>query len=357
MGNKNTPFLPNLEPLYAAGINPKTGLPIKFGPTKATLKEDIKKALRIIDEQDAVNRYVWHNVGCLNLTSQELERFIYYKGQLCFFYLKDLDEFFITPYALDGTIDFYGRFNSVHPVPYAQGTEDEGNTAKSEYLTKLHLKCVYDVPIEVSDDMRENCCVLLHDYTKQLSQTCIPRVAINDPILDVMADFIPFMRTNALLSSGVKGVRVNDADQQTNVLEAVRSLENSALTGKAWLPIIGSVEFQELGDGSVGKGEDFMLAMQSIDNFRLSTYGIDNGGLFEKTSHILEREADINGGPVGLVLNDGLLIRQHFCNVINAIWGLGIWCEVNPGIAQSNVETVNNDNGYQEEGGQDDTNI
>lgn len=52
------PVLPNLDPFIAAGINPRTGLPVKFGGSKYTLKEDIKKQLRLIDEQDAVNRYV-----------------------------------------------------------------------------------------------------------------------------------------------------------------------------------------------------------------------------------------------------------------------------------------------------------
>ena len=80
--------LPDLETLWQAGINPKNGLPTKFGSSKCTIKEDIKKYLRLIDEQDAVNRYVWYNLPA-NLTSQELERMLYYKGQLCFFYDKD----------------------------------------------------------------------------------------------------------------------------------------------------------------------------------------------------------------------------------------------------------------------------
>ena len=40
---KGTPTLPDLNLLYQAGINPKTGLPLKFGDVKCTLKEDIKK--------------------------------------------------------------------------------------------------------------------------------------------------------------------------------------------------------------------------------------------------------------------------------------------------------------------------
>lgn len=319
--------LPDLSTFYQAGINPKTGLPLKFGNTKCMLKDDIKRQLRIIDEQDAVNRYVWYNLPA-NITSQELERMLYYKGQLCFFYDKNLDEFYFMPYALDGTIDFYGRFNTIHPVPMTSGTEDKGNKAQAQYLSDLKLKCIYGIMLEEPDyqDLTEST-VLLHDYTKQLSQTITPRVTLQDSLLDVMAECMPFMRTALLASTGVKGVRVNDADQAESVADGNRGLEHGALNGEPMVPVIGSIEFQELTNGTVAKSEEYMLAMQSLDNFRLSTYGIDNGGLFEKKAHELQSEADINGGPVGLVLQDGLSIRQNFCNIVNSIWGIGIWCE------------------------------
>lgn len=51
--------LPDIQTLWQAGIDPKTGLPMKLGSgNKCVLKEDLKKFLRLIDEQDAVNRYV-----------------------------------------------------------------------------------------------------------------------------------------------------------------------------------------------------------------------------------------------------------------------------------------------------------
>ena len=59
-----------------AGIDPKTGLPLKaIGPQGATdirLKDDITRALRIVDEQDAVNRFTWYNLPS-GLTSQLLK--------------------------------------------------------------------------------------------------------------------------------------------------------------------------------------------------------------------------------------------------------------------------------------------
>lgn len=317
--------LPDLETLWQAGINPKTGLPVKLGGHKCTIKEDIKKYLRLIDEQDAVNRYVWYNLPA-NITSQELERMLYYKGQLCFFYDKNLEEFYFTPYALDGTIDFYGRYNTIHPVPMTSGTDDKGNKAQAQYLAEKKLKCIYGLNLDGKADLTKST-VLLHDYTKQAAQTIQPRAAVNDPLIDVMAECIPFMRTALISSTGINGMRVNDADQQQNVIDASRSVENAALTGKPWIPIIGNIEFQELTSGQLGKAEEYMLAMQSLDNLRLSGYGLENGGLFEKRAHELQTEADINGGPVGLVMQDGLSIRQNFCNIVNSIWGIGIWCE------------------------------
>ena len=47
-----------------------------------------------------------------------------------------------------------------------------------------------------------------------------------------MAECIPFMRTALISSTGINGMRVNDADQQQNVIDASRSVENAALTGK-----------------------------------------------------------------------------------------------------------------------------
>ena len=325
-GNKG-PCLPNLEPLWAAGINPSTGLPYKFS-APANIKEDIKKQLRLIDEQDAVNRYVWSNLP-MNLTSQELERMLYYKGQLCFYHDKDLDEYYFMPYALDGTIDFYGRFNTIHPVPMTSGTDDKGSKAQAQYLAEKKLKCVYGIETGLEDVDKDGSCVLLHDYTKQLSQTILPRCTVDDPLLDVMSECIPYLRTCLIAGSGIKGVRVNDADQAQNVHDAARGTKQAALTGEPWIPVVGSVEMQELTDGAVLKAEEFMQSMQSLDNFRLSTMGLQNGGLFSKKAHELQTEADMNGGPVELIMQDGLEIRKHFCDVVNAIWGLNITCEEN----------------------------
>ena len=316
------PAIFDIDTLIQAGINPKTGLPMKFGGKRCSTKEDIKRAIRKNDEQIFVNRYTWYNLP-MNLTGAELERMLYYKGQLAFFYLKDLDEFYFMPYALDGTIDFYGRYNTIHPVPMTSGTDDKAGKAQAEYLSNIKLNCVYGIklPEELKEEDLTNSAVLLHDYSKQLSQTVIPTQQINDPIIDLEAECMPYLRTALLMSTGVKGVRVADADQADSVREGSRSMVDSATHAEPYVPITGSLEFQELTNGNVAKSQEFLMAMQSIDNFRLGLHGVQNGGLFEKSQYVNNSQTDMNyaGGDIGLTLQDGLNIRQNFCNIVNSL--------------------------------------
>ena len=316
------PAILDIDTLIQAGINPKTGLPVKLGGRRCSTKEDIKREIRKNDEQIFVNRYTWYNLP-MNLTGAELERMLYYKGQLAFFYLKDLDEFYFMPYALDGTIDFYGRYNTIHPVPMTSGTDDKAGKAQAQYLSNIKLNCVYGIklPEELKEEDLTNSAVLLHDYTKQLSQTIIPTQQINDPIIDLEAECMPFLRTALLMGSGIKGVRVADADQADSVREGSRSMVDAATHAEPYVPITGAIEFQELTNGTVAKSQEFLMAMQSIDNFRLGLHGIQNGGLFEKSQYINNSQTDMNyaGGDIGLTLQDGLNIRQNFCNIVNSI--------------------------------------
>lgn len=336
--NNKMPAMYDLDAYYAAGINPQTGLPIKAGDNGLSCisKSDIKKQLRILDEQDAVNRFTWYNLPS-GLNSRLMERILYYKGQAMFFKIKD--NFYFLPYALDGTIDVYGRFTEVTPLPF-NGSTKAKDGKELPWIPGLKRKVAYDIQMpedyvseegEINWDKieadQENYCVLLKDYTEQISQTNISRQILQDPILDVMADMFPFMRTALLNGTGVQGMRVNSQDEYANVEAASRSVNRAALEGKKYIPIVGNVDFQDLAGGELAKAEEFLLAMQSLDNYRLSLYGLDNGGLFQKKSHVLEAEQAMNTGTTGLVMRDSLQNRQDFCNIVNSIFGLQIWCE------------------------------
>lgn len=321
--------------LIQAGINPKTGLPIKYEEGKGcSIKGSIKKQLRIVDEQNAVNRFTWYNLP-EGLNGRLIERILYYRGQGMFFFLND--KFYFLPYALDGKIDVYGRFTGVTPLPF-NGTSNDGGDGKAKpWIQGLRFEPIYDIvlpedyidknPREITNKL-ETSCVLLKDYTEQLAQTNIPRQIINDPILDIMSECFPYMRTALKNSTGVQGMRVGTENESANVWAANNAINKAALEGDSKIPIVGTVDFQDLTSGETAKAEEFLLAMQSLDNYRLSLYGLDNGGLFQKKSHMLQAEQEMNGGNVGLVMRDSLQNRQDFCTLCNSLFGLNMWCEV-----------------------------
>lgn len=296
-------------------------------------KKEYSQILRILDEQDAVNRYRWYNLPS-NITSQELERMLYFKGQLAFFYYKALDRFYFMPYALDGGLDFYGRYKSIHPVPFTSGTEDKDNTkakleAKSLLLSSLRLTCIYEVLLEdeITEEVLTDSCVLLHDYTKQLSQNIIPRSIINERFVNEMSDTLCYLDLALLNGCGVKGYKVTNSSEVDQINETATATYGAALNKNPYIGILGTVDFQELSTGGTLQIQDYLMAIQSLDNFRLSSYGIANGGFFEKKQHILESENEMNSSKTYNAFQDGLSIRQEFCNRVNAIWDLGIWCE------------------------------
>lgn len=334
---KNNASMYDINTIIQAGIDPKTRLPIRMASCGTeNIKGDIKKNLRIMDEQNAINRYTWYNLP-KGLNSQLIERILYYKGQGMLFMLQD--KFYFLPYALSAPegstgIDVYGRFTGVTPLPF-NGTSNDGKK-DSPWIRGLVFEPAYEAA-DLTDfidkkpeelvSVLEKTCVLLHDYTPQISQTNIPRQTLNDPVLDVMSDCIPFMRTALLNGTGVMGMRVGNENEQAAVDAASNAVNRAALEGRKYVGIVGQLDFQELTDGPIAKAEEFMLALQSLDNFRLSLYGLDNGGLFQKKSHMLEAEQEMNAGNTGLVAEDGLRNRQMFATIANSYFGTSIWCE------------------------------
>lgn len=309
----------------------------------APLKANIKKMLRVNDEQIALNRYVWHNLP-RGINGQLIERILYYRGTGMFFYMPETDLFYFLPYCLNGTIDIYGRYKSVSPLPF-MGKEDE---AQKALLSTMTREPVYDfAPQEVSDDpdsVLTTKCILLYDYCPQLSQVILPRQKINEGLIDIESNIIPYLNTLLSNNTGVNGVRVNDDSEQSSVTRASDTCNLAALNGKRWMPITGTLDFQDLSSPVAGaRAEDMLLTMEAIDNIRIGTYGVDNGGIFEKKAHLLESENRASNASTGLVCEDGLWQRREFANLINS-WimepadvdpSAWVWVEVNPTTARA----------------------
>ena len=343
MGKNGVPKLIDPAPYIKAAIDPKTGgrlMPpsMTLGVSSA-IKEAFRLALRVKDEQNAVMRYTWYNLPD-GIDGELVERMLYYRGQLAFAYIKDVGRFMILPYTLSGAdngsaLDEYARYDTIKLVSFS-GTDNikerPNEDAKRKSLCTILSALTFNVRYQVQDGMVEEkdiyeSAVILKDYTSQLSETNIPRREIQDPIIDLEAACFAYANTAMINSTGVAGMRVGTEDEKANVFEMNKSMERAALSGEKAIPIVGTIDFQELTGGKVGTSDEFMVMAQSIDNERLSLYGLENGGLYQKKTYVNDSQTQMNSGSPSDVYHNGLMIRQKFCDIVNSIWGIGIACE------------------------------
>lgn len=325
-----------VQTILSAGKNPKNGS--IFRADGFDLKGSIKSLLTINDEQAAINTFKWYNLP-EGLDGNLIERILYYRGQGVFFYMETVERFFFLPFTLGSEgIDVYGRFKNITPLPF-NGSVD---TDEKPWIRGLEYDVVYDIS-DIEEYLDTKKCVLISDFSKQISQTNISRNILNKGIIDIESDILPFMRTNLLNGTGVSGMQVQNEDESSNVLSASENVNKAALSGKKWIPIIGNAQFQDLTGSLLANIDTYLMSMQSLDNYRLQTHGMDSGGIFQKQAHMLESENQMNERKSSYVLDDRKYQRQRACDLINNLFGLGIWCEPNEEALEMQEDMYEND--------------
>ena len=321
-------ILPDIDTLLATQMLACDKRATKTPKLQDSLFVSVLAQLRIMDEQDAINRYKWYNLYD-GMNAHLLERILYYRYQEAGFYMEPFDKFYHLPYSLNQEIDVYGRYEAIKPLPFNGKSALEGDKEKV-WIPGLTKKCYYDVllPEEVTEEAYLDGCVLLCDYSKQISQNAIPRAVLSEQILQAMARCICYMMTALKNSTGIQGMIVEDQDDESNVFAASAALDGAALQGMKWIAMIGKPSFQELTAGDVGKAEEFLLTLQALDNYRLSLHGLANGGLFLKKAHLLEGEQAQQEGKRSAVIMDGLENRLEWCDRMNSIFGGSAYCEI-----------------------------
>lgn len=331
---KGVPRLPDWDTIMAFNPQGIGGLPIP---------SSIYAFLKEIDQQQAFNRYIWYNLPD-EIDGELIERILYFRGQGAFFYIKELERFFFLPYTLNGNIDIVGAYNGITPLPFlgeAESKDKDGNL--NVFIPGLRKDVIKDVPMIDEDDETDKYiydgAVLLHDRSIGISQITKPRSQLNETILQMMSELPALARTNAIANSGVTGWRVLNPDEESNVEAASAKVTANALCGKPWLAISGAQEFQDITSGGRTDGDQFYRDFVSLDNLRLSGYGLKNGGIFDKdNAYVNDMQASNVQQNVGLVYNDGLRQRQKFCDIVNSVWGLGIWCDTSDNITNTDED-------------------
>lgn len=326
------------DTIIAMGFDPKTGLPRKMVQSNdRNLRKQVLRQLRIKDEQEFVNSIIPHTPG-LNMSPQEFMRMVYYYPNLALFVLNDRP--YLMPYALDGGLDFYNRANTIHPVPLTQGSNEmssEQRKALAEVLSSHKKKVLYEETMLEEGDDPKDYAVLVRDYTPQRSLSNISRADIDDSILNYEADMFQYMRTSAMMGSGVRGVRVGDPDGAEGVISAADAIDDAALNGQCFIPMLSRAEFQDLSQTGAYNTQDYMLAIQGLDNFRKQCLGVDNAAMFDKKSYVNETQSQ-SGITHSGTLQDRARQLDNAFSIFNSIWGTEWYVEIDGEVSQEAYE-------------------
>lgn len=339
--------------MYDNGLRVSAGLPERKNQAPLNignpLLDNMRNTLQEIDKTDAIRRFTWYGLP-EGIDGELIERIMYYRGMGMAFYMESEDKFYFLPFALAGSIDVKGRYLSVTPVPFG-GTSDDGKDPQP-WIEGFTFDPLYDMIVDHTPDWKEYTtkCVILKDRSSGENFAVGPRKAINKEIINLEAKIFPYMNTCLMNATGVDGVVTASQNDAAQLLLANKETENAALTGKRWVPISQGLEIQDISAHSVANAETFLQVMQSLDNYRLGTMGLENGGLFQKKAHMLGMEQQMAQSANGLVLDDGLAQRQTFCNIANSLWGWGCWCEVSES-EQGFDGNMDGEVGYDDEGG------
>lgn len=321
----------------AAGLQPVKVKGHCAKKSNIQIHNEIKKALRVADEADAITRYKLYNCP-VDMTSLEVERLLYYRYMVYMFYYEPTSEFYIMPGVMDSTgigtgLDFNGRPRQIHPIPLVgdneSATKEERNirSIQEALLNEYKLKVYYTPPIqELTYDEMIHAAVPLYDYSPQWvsGQYAVPRYKLQDPFIDLMSHCLPLADGALQNSTGISTIKA-DPDGVQEVMILNDSCRDAALNGDRFIGVTDNVgRMDVLNPPGAVQAADFLQVMQAEDNLRLQLLGRPNGGVFEKKAHMLASEQSMNAATSASAFEDGLAIRQNFADTANCIWGLGM---------------------------------
>ena len=312
------------------GFDAKTGLPLKYDPSSPSFKPHNLMLLAEKDRATALRRFTWSNLPD-GLDGELIERVLYFRGQGALFYMKENNKFYFLPFAMSSTdegtsVDCYGRYKEIVPLTFNGAWDDKDPKPFIKGLTK---KVYYDVNLDrITPEMFEDGAVIIHDRSVGLAQQILPRAGLNRPLLELMSEIPCYMNTALQMATGIQGIKVAHEQDAVNINASVAATKNAALNGQWAVPVVGSLDFQQLNGAPSANTDEYLLAFQAFDDYRLSLYGIP-ANVMEKRAHMLESEQNTNIGSAQLILQDDLYQRTKACDIANSIWGTVMNCDIN----------------------------
>lgn len=310
------------------------------GKQKPSWVDKLKTSLHTRAQLQYINRYYWTGLPD-GYDSQQIERMLYYRALLGMTYVKEFG-FIILPIKMhadkeNSNIDFMGRWKNASLVPFNGSAEDTKPTP-DEKLNKVVLETIgskvvrHSIPVvknldEAKQIMRDSI-VLLYDYTPQISELPISRSFTDTIYLEGESEILKMIRTASLNSCGVTWVRVQTEAERKILEEQFIVYDQLVLEGNRYLAISSAMDMQEGSTKSTAQMMEFWNSWQSLENLRLSSAGIANDGMIQKSTYQNINEQMLDNIGNNPIIIDGWFQRLKFCSIANAIWGTNINCHI-----------------------------
>lgn len=345
------------ETFLSAGI-PQNKKMIKYGnaidqngnavtPNLLKFNLDYDSVFNIMREQnriETIERYMWINVP-FGLTADLIERLLYYRGKGILYFNDKVDKFQFLPFALNDTIDEYGRYTRCNTLPFTGVDTVDNKKKKTKQLNAVYedLKIVYDLPY--NQEMLENISkgeivgIILNDSSLGVSQQNTIRYNYVKPVLHMLATLMQIINTAMFGAADNNVIRVENESEYNSIVEQINSINQDILKGKRFTPVIGALPIEPLKTSSTVDLEGLFNTFNSLTNFLKSITGVSNAGVFDKKAHLLQDEQKLNGSNADDIYYNGLRQRQEFCLMVQAYYGYPIWCESKRGLSEAQEES------------------
>lgn len=289
MGKKVNTFL---DLLINAGFN----IPNEFSYEKL----DYQNLVFNMDFEQATGRYVWENLP-EGIESHLIETMLYFRGSIAGVF--DSGKLIVLPYSNQGSINRYGLPENVKLLTF------NGSTANED---KPFNKEIYKVSSNVK--INQKGAVLLYDRAPvSRSGLVAPRFIINSAIINLEAEIVSRIKSNIKNSDKKVVFYADDDNQKTAFEQAIKEAYNA---DSPFIVVVkGSnrwgTDKTDYMHGEVGlKAQELFEAWQSINNIRVMSEGILNGGAFEKKERVVSDEVLDETMQTTLILESGLALRK-----------------------------------------------
>lgn len=345
-------------------------IPVKKGKCKPPFSADVLfsklgQSLKDMDYQQFLTRFRWVNLP-EGLSSELLERILYFSGSAMFFYIKELNRFYFLPYGMSGEgtetgIDFYGQYNRLKPYSFNGSTDGSGElnaagkklSSQDLYLSTQIRDNIKDIPIvETEEEARkiyENGAVICFDRTPQLSYLIESRNRISQSYVKYLIKIL-IQTKSALINSNGFNLFSTDSESAADILQLqIDTINEDRENGKLAAVVssdLGNIE--NIQSNAPTAITDFWNAFVAADNLRLKSLGIQNDGVIQKKQYQNMQETTLDVDAAMQIYMNSYLERIKFAAIVNSIWGLGIYPE--PTLLMKNLSNNYSDDTDSEEG-------